>query len=89
MKKGRPTKRFLIYKLIEEYFRENPYPSNINKITAYISQKSGKKISWNTVKKYLEELVRLDKINKINLPHSKNKEKKGLTLYSYEKVNSI
>ncbi|MEM4959011.1 MAG: hypothetical protein QXX12_03945 [Nanopusillaceae archaeon] len=87
MRKGRPSKRFEIYRLIEEYFKENPFPSNINRILKYIYEKTGQKYSWNTFKKYLEELAKLDKIKRIKLPHSKIKDKEGLTLYYLEIKN--
>lgn len=87
MKRGRPSKRFEVYELIEEYFKENPYPSNVNKIINYIYEKFNKKYSWNTIKKYLEELHKLDRIKKIKLPHSKIKEKNGLTVYYLEIKN--
>ncbi|MBU5682225.1 MAG: hypothetical protein QXW35_01315 [Candidatus Aenigmatarchaeota archaeon] len=87
MKRGRPSKRFEIYRLIEEYFKENPFPSNINRILRYIYEKTERKYSWNTIKKYLEELTKLDRIKKIKLPHSKIKEKEGLTLYYLEVKN--
>lgn len=85
MKRGRPSKRSEIYNLIEEYFRLNQYPSNINRISNFILKTKNKRISWNTLKKYLEELVKLDKIKKIKLPHSKIREKEGLTLYYLDK----
>ncbi|MEM0242993.1 MAG: hypothetical protein QXT34_00860 [Candidatus Aenigmatarchaeota archaeon] len=84
MKRGRPSKRFEIYELINEYFKENPYPSNVNKIAEFIFQKSNKKISWNTLKKYLEELVKIDRIKRIIPPHSKDSSKTGITLYYLE-----
>ncbi|MEM0480875.1 MAG: hypothetical protein QXQ14_01680, partial [Candidatus Aenigmatarchaeota archaeon] len=67
--------------IILEYFEKNKVPSNVDKIRRYVSQKLNQEVSWNTVKKYLEELVKLDKLKKIILPHSKEKDKEGLTLY--------
>jgi len=88
MKRGRPSKRYEIYALIEEYFLNNPYPSNVRRISEFVSQRIGKPISWNTVKKYLEELVRIDKLKKIRTQHSKNPEKEGITLYYMEVVKN-
>jgi len=88
MKRGRPSKRYEIYALIEEYFSTNPYPSNVKKISEFISQRVGKTISWNTVKKYLEELVRIDKVKRIQTHHSKIPEKTGITLYYMEVVKN-
>ncbi|MEM5821139.1 MAG: hypothetical protein QXP34_02345 [Candidatus Aenigmatarchaeota archaeon] len=84
MKRGRPSLRFKIYSLIEEYFSLHPYPSNVRKITMFISERLNKKISWNTTKKYLEELVRLDRVKKMETPHSKKANEKGITLYYLE-----
>jgi hypothetical protein len=85
MKRGRPSKRYLLYEEIIEYFEENPLPSNVDKIRKYISKKMNKNISWNTVKKYLEELVKLDKLRKIVVPHSKEKGREGIVLYEKKK----
>ncbi|MEM5828046.1 MAG: hypothetical protein QW197_00880 [Candidatus Aenigmatarchaeota archaeon] len=84
MKRGRPSIRFEIYSLIEEYFSLHPYPSNVRKITAFISERLKKNVSWNTVRKYLEELVKLDRVKKMETPHSKKPNEKGLTLYYLE-----
>jgi Mn-dependent DtxR family transcriptional regulator len=40
-------------------------PSNVEAIKRAISIKLGKKVSWNTVKKYLEELVEEGKVERI------------------------
>jgi predicted transcriptional regulator len=40
-------------------------PSNVEAIKRAVSIKIGKEVSWNTVKKYLEELVEEGKIEKI------------------------
>ncbi len=82
MKKGRPSKRYEVYNLIFDFFSKNAYPANVKRITDYINSVSNLNLSWNTVKKYLEELVKLDKLKKIKLEHSKEKGKEGLTLYA-------
>ncbi|MEM5790570.1 MAG: hypothetical protein QXP77_00755 [Candidatus Aenigmatarchaeota archaeon] len=40
----------------------------------------GKSLSWNTVQKYLQELVELGRVEAIPTPHSK-REGEGLTVY--------
>jgi len=40
-------------------------PSNVEAIKRVVSVKVGKEVSWNTVKKYLEELVEEGKVEKI------------------------
>jgi hypothetical protein len=85
MKRGRPAKRYVIYEKILEYFEKNPFPSNVEKIREFISKELNENVSWNTVRKYLEELVKLDKLRKIVLPHSKDKNKEGITLFERKK----
>ena len=85
MKRGRPSKRYIIYEKILEYFEKNQIPANVERIREYISKELNENISWNTVKKYLEELVRLDKLRKIKLPHSKDKNKEGIILFEKKK----
>ncbi|MEM5882787.1 MAG: hypothetical protein QXQ77_00920 [Candidatus Aenigmatarchaeota archaeon] len=81
MKRGRPSKRFEIQNLIVEVLREISTPISINAIRNMISKKIGKEVSWNTVYKYLEELVGIGKVEAIPTPHSKKEGKKGLTVY--------
>jgi predicted transcriptional regulator len=40
-------------------------PSNVEAIKRLVSIKVGREVSWNTVKKYLEELVDEGKVEKI------------------------
>ncbi|MFB0544223.1 MAG: hypothetical protein ACETVN_00790 [Asgard group archaeon] len=60
-------------------------PMSINAICEKIFRQTKKKISWNTVYKYLTELVEFDKIRAISLPHSKIEGKEGLTVYILKK----
>ncbi len=85
MKRGRPSKRFEIQNLILEVLKELKTPVSINAIRSMISKKIGKEISWNTINKYLEELVKIDKVEAIPTPHSKEEGKKGLTVYILKK----
>jgi len=41
-------------------------PLNIEAIRRAVSIKLGKDVSWNTVKKYLEELVKEGKVEKVH-----------------------
>jgi hypothetical protein len=43
--------------------------------------KLGRKVSWNTTHKYVQELVEVGKIRRIPLPHSKLEGRTGLTVY--------
>ena len=85
MKRGRPSKRSLIMAKILETLSEINFPANVTYIQKKIAKKIGELPSWNTVKKYLEELAMLDKVEKVVLPHSKNKNKQGLTVYKLKK----
>jgi predicted transcriptional regulator len=46
-----------------------------------ILKKFNKNLSWNTVQKYLNELVKSNQLSTIHLPHSKEKKKTGITVY--------
>jgi transposase len=81
MKRGRPSKRFEVQNLILETLHEIKTPVSTNAIRNIITKKIGKEISWNTVNKYLQELVKIDKVKEIPTPHSKKEGKKGLTVY--------
>ncbi|MEM5844330.1 MAG: hypothetical protein QXX07_00865 [Candidatus Aenigmatarchaeota archaeon] len=81
MKRGRPSKRFEVQNLIVEVLKDVNTPISINAIRSMISEKIGKEVSWNTVDKYLNELVEIGKIEAIPTPHSKKEGKKGLTVY--------
>jgi hypothetical protein len=58
---------------------------NVSTICDYLSSEMKKPVNWNTVKKYLDELVKLDKVQAIPLPHSKEENKTGLIVYSIKK----
>jgi predicted transcriptional regulator len=81
MKRGRPTKKFEVQKIILEILSELNLPVNINSIQKEIYKRTKNKISWNTIQKYLKELVKLEKIEAVTLPHSKKEGKTGLTVY--------
>ena len=85
MKRGRPSKRFEVQNLILETLKEVNTPISINAICSMIGKRIGKQISWNTVSKYLEELVQIGKIEALSTPHSKKEGKKGLTVYILKK----
>jgi predicted transcriptional regulator len=85
LKRGRPSKRFLIQSEIINILSSSSVPLTTAFITKLISEKLNQKINWNTVKKYINELVNNDKIQPIELPHSKKENKKGLTVYMLKK----
>ena len=82
MKRGRPSLRHKIQPIILEVLQSN-IPMSVNSISKQVSIRMKRTISWNTVEKYLNELVMLDKVKSITLP--KLKGKKGLTVYTIKK----
>jgi len=85
MKRGRPNIRSHIQPKILEILSKSNFPMNVSTICDYLSSEMKKPVNWNTVKKYLDELVKLDKVQAIPLPHSKEENKTGLIVYSIKK----
>jgi hypothetical protein len=85
MKRGRPNVRSKIKPMIVEIISNNRVPTSVNTIKKGIEKSLGKEVSWNTVKKYLDELVKTDVIQPITLPHSKIEKKEGLTVYTIKR----
>ena len=81
MKRGRIPLRDKIKPKVFEIISKYNFPLTISFIQREII-KEGRNVSWNTVKKYLEELVKEKKVKKIWLPHSKKERKKGLKVYT-------
>jgi len=80
MKRGRPELRKAISPLIMETLSD--YSSrSIHSIEKEVSRRLGKNISWNTVQKYLQELIEIGKIEAVSTVHSKTEGKEGLTVY--------
>jgi len=85
MKRGRPTVRIEVQREIIEVLSSKNVPMTTSSIANAISKKLGKKVSWNTIEKYINELVAMDKVSPIVLPHSKLEGKDGLTVYTIKK----
>jgi hypothetical protein len=85
MKRGRPSKRDLIQSQIIEILSSSNVPLTISALRRSISENVKETISWNTVQKYLDELVKVDKVQAIVVPHSKKEGKEGLTVYILKK----
>ncbi len=81
MKRGRPNVRREIQKEIINVLSTKNIPMTTSNIAREISKKLNKRVSWNTVEKYIKELVNMDKVTPIQLPHSKKQGERGLTLY--------
>jgi len=82
MRRGRPIIRSEVQTLILEVLSQYKVPLSINAISQKIFEMTGKRISWNTIRKYLNELVELGKVTFIILPHSKKEGKEGLKVYT-------
>ncbi len=85
MKRGRPSKRYQIQTEILKALSSSNIPLTVAFLTKTISAKLGQDINWNTVRKYVKELVNEDKVQAIELPHSKKEGIKGLTVYILKK----
>lgn len=84
MKRGRPNKRELISQLILDMLSDNSARS-VNSLATGIVKRLDSKVSWNTVQKYLQELVEVGRIEALSTPHSKIEGKRGLTVYILKK----
>lgn len=85
MRRGRPPIRSQVQELIFEILSSISTPMSINAICEEIFNQTKKRISWNTVQKYLKELIEADQITAIQLPHSKSEKKFGLCVYTLKK----
>lgn len=85
MKRGRPNIRQTIQSNLIDILSTSQTPLTISTLTRFISKQSNKTISWNTVQKYLQELIEANRIQAIILPHSKFEDRNGLTVYTLKK----
>lgn len=81
MKRGRRSIKEEAISLILEILSGTKTPLTTSSIQKLIFKQSGKKMSWNTVQKYLDELVKSNEVCSFALPHSRRKDKHGLTVY--------
>ena len=81
MKRGRKSLREEVKSKILDVLSNTELPLTTSSIKMLIFKKFNKNLSWNTVQKYLDELVKSNQITAISLPHSKDKEKAGITVY--------
>lgn len=61
---GRKPYRQFFYTLLLSILDEN-IPQNIEAIRRHVSIKVGREVSWNTVKKYIDELIEMGKVEQI------------------------
>ena len=85
MKRGRHNIRRLIQEEIIKVVSSFNTPVTTSVMRKEISKTLNKNISWNTIQKYLTELVETGRIQPIQLPHSKLENKSGLIVYTLKK----
>jgi len=85
MKRGRPNVRETIQSNLMNALMGSQTPMTTSTLTRVISKEVNKQVSWNTVQKYLNELIQTEKIQAIELPHSKIEDRTGLTVYVLKK----
>ncbi|MBI4894383.1 MAG: hypothetical protein HY833_01455 [Candidatus Aenigmarchaeota archaeon] len=85
MKRGRPNVRETIQSNLMSVLTGSQTPMTTSTLTRVISKEVNKQVSWNTVQKYLNELIQTEKIQAIELPHSKIEDRTGLTVYVLKK----
>jgi hypothetical protein len=85
MKRGRPSKRHEIQQTIMNVLEDSRSPLTTSAIGRFVSEKAGTQVSWNTIEKYLRELVEINKVQPIPLPHSKRAGETGLTVYTVKR----
>lgn len=85
MKRGRPNVRETIQSNLMSALVGSQTPMTTSTLTRVISKEVNKQVSWNTVQKYLDEMVQTEKVQAIELPHSKIEDRTGLTVYVLKK----
>lgn len=85
MKRGRPGIRNIIQSNIIEVLSISQTPITISALAKIVSPRVGRTVSWNTIQKYLNELIETNKVQPLPLPHSKKEGKQGLTVYILKK----
>lgn len=85
MKRGRPNVRQTIQNNLITVLSSSQTPLTVSSLTRFVSKEVNKSVSWNTVQKYLEELIQTEKVQAIELPHSKIENRNGLTVYVLKK----
>ena len=85
MKRGRRSLKNQVESQILDILSNTQTPLTTSSIRVLILEKFDKKFSWNTIQKYLDELVKDNQVSSFSLPHSKIKDKTGLVVYILKK----
>jgi Fe2+ or Zn2+ uptake regulation protein len=81
VKRGRPSFRSIVQPAILATLKASRIPLTISAIRRELMKQLKGGTSWNTVYKYVDQLVKVGKVEAVSLLHSKIKGKSGLTLY--------
>lgn len=85
MKRGRHNMRRSIQEEIIKVVSSFNTPITTSVMRKEVSKILNQNTSWNTIQKYLTELVEAGRIQPIQLQHSKVENKPGLTVYTLKK----
>jgi len=85
MKRGRRSLKSQVESQILDILSNTNTPLTPSSIKKLILNRFDKNLSWNTVQKYLDELMKRGEVSSIQLPHSKIKGRAGLRVYILKK----
>ena len=85
MKRGRPSKRSDVLKAILTILEKSGVPLTTSALSRLMAEELDIQTSWNTVQKYVRELVETNHIKPIPLPHSKKSGETGLVVYTLKR----
>ncbi len=85
MKRGRPNIRRDVQREIISFLSGRGTPVTISVVSKELSKTINREVSWNTVQKYMQELVESGQLQAIQLPHSKQENRDGLVVYTLKK----
>lgn len=85
MRRGRPNVRHEIQREIIILLSKFSTPLTTSIILRETAKTINREVSWNTIQKYVNELVESGKVQAVQLPHSKVENKLGLVVYTLKK----
>jgi len=85
MKRGRPSKRSDVRKAILTILENSGVPLTTSALSRLVLEEFNTRASWNTIQKYVRELVETNQVQPIALPHSKKTGETGLVVYTLKK----
>lgn len=85
MKRGRPSARHNITPAIMDALGKTETPMTTSSLKKLLSEQLKQDFSWNTIQKYLNEMMQANQITSMDLPHTKIPNRTGLTVYTLKK----